>query len=75
MPTRRVYLGHVDVGPDAKLELKRRDGDATDSDVLRYLFRYGLLADQVLMQGSAPLKSRQVLLVYVRLLEAFKRNY
>ena len=74
MANRSVYLGHVDVGPDAKLELKRRDGDATDGDVILYLFRYGLLADQVLMQGSAPLKSRQVLLVYIRLLEAFKRN-
>jgi hypothetical protein len=74
MSTRSVYLGHVDVGPDAKLDLKRRDGDATDSDVLLYLFRYGLLADQVLMQGSAQLKSKQVLLAYVRLLEAFKRN-
>jgi hypothetical protein len=74
MPTRSVYLGHVDVGPDAKLELKRSDGDATDYDILLYLFRYGLIADQVLMQGSAPLKSRQVLLAYIRLLEAFKRN-
>lgn len=74
MPTRSVYLGHVDVGPDAKLELKRHDGDATNSDVLKYLFRYGLMADQVLMQGSAPLKSRQVLLAYIRLLDAFKRN-
>jgi hypothetical protein len=74
MPTRSVYLGHVDVGPDAKLELKRSDGDATDYDILLYLFRYGLIADQVLMQGSVPLKSRQVLLAYIRLLEAFKRN-
>ena len=74
MPTRSVYLGHVDVGPDAKLELRRRDSDATDGDVLQYLFRYGLIADQVLMQGSAPLKSRQVLLAYIRLLGAFKRN-
>lgn len=74
MPVRSVYLGHVDVGPDAKLELKRHDGDATDGDVLLYLFRYGLIADQVLMQGSAPLKSRQVLLTYIRLLEAFRRN-
>jgi hypothetical protein len=74
MPTRNVYLGHVDVGPDAKLELKRRDSDASDGDVLQYLFRYGLIADQVLMQGSAPLKSRQVMLAYIRLLEAFRRN-
>jgi hypothetical protein len=74
MPVRTVYLGHVDVGPDSKLELRLRDADATDSDVLRYLFRYALIADQVLMQGSAPLKSRQVLLAYIRLLEAFKRN-
>lgn len=74
MPVRNVYLGHVDVGPDAKLELRRHDGDATDGDVLRYLFIHGLLADQVLMQGSAPLKSRHVLLAYIRLLEAFRRN-
>ena len=74
MPTRSVYLGHVDIGPDAKLALKRQHADATDDDVLFYLFRYGLVAEQVLMQGSAPLKSRQVLLTYLRLLEAFKRN-
>lgn len=74
MPTRCVYLGHVDVGPDAKIELRRQHAGATDDDVLQYLFRYGLVADQVLMQGSAPLKSRQVLLAYLRLLEAFKRN-
>jgi hypothetical protein len=74
MPQRNVYLGHVDIGPDAKLDLKRRDGDAADGDVLLYLFRYGLVADQVLMQGSASLKSRQVQLAYIRLLEAFKRN-
>jgi hypothetical protein len=74
MALRSVYLGHVDIGPDAKLELKRQHADATDDEVLLYQFRYGLVADQVLMQGSAPLKSRQVLLIYLRLLEAFKRN-
>jgi hypothetical protein len=74
MPTRRVYLGHVDVGPDAQLDLRQANTDATEEDVLRYLFNFGLVADQVLMQGSAPLKSRQVLSAYLRLLEAFKRN-
>lgn len=74
MPTRKVYLGHVDIGADAKLDLRRPEGDVTDNDILLYLFRYGLIADQVLMQGSAPLKSKQVLLAYIRLLEAFKRN-
>ncbi len=74
MPVRSVYLGHIDIGPDAKLELRSQHADATDDEVLLYLFRYGLVADQVLMQGSAPLKSHKVLLSYLRLLEAFKRN-
>jgi len=70
MPTHRVYLGHVDVGQDAELDLMFR----SDSAVLQYIFRYGLIADQVLMQGSAPLKSNQVFLAYDRLREAFKRD-
>ena len=58
--SRRLYLGRVDIGLDSKLELRRADGEATDKDVLAYLFCYGLIADQVFMQGSASLKSKQV---------------
>jgi hypothetical protein len=74
MSKRHVYLGHVDIGADAKLDLSRNGSEPTNDDLLQYLFRYGLVADQVLMQGSAPLKSRQVLSSYLHLLDAFKRN-
>lgn len=75
MPTRKVYLGHVDIDRDAKLDLNRDEGgELTADEVLMYLFGYGLIADHVAMQGSAPLKSKQVLLAYIRLLEAFQRN-
>jgi hypothetical protein len=74
MPVRKVYLGHVDIGLDSNLDLGSKYGGASDDDVLAYIFRYGLLADQVLMQGSAPLKSSKVLLAYIRLITAFCRN-
>lgn len=73
MPTRNVYLGHVDIDTDARIDLSHHD-HMTDSSVLLYLFRYGILADQVLMQGSAPLKSKRVLNAYFKLAEAFRRN-
>ena len=72
--SRRLYLGRVDIGLDSKLELRRADGEATDKDVLAYLFCYGLIADQVFMQGSASLKSKQVQSAYLCLFEAFRRN-
>lgn len=73
MPTRKVYLGRVDIDPDARIDLSHHDS-LTDGSVLLYLFRYGILADQVLMQGSAPLKSKRVLNAYLKLAEAFRRN-
>lgn len=73
MTTRKVYLGRVDIDQSARIDLKHQDS-LTDGRILLYLFRYGILADQVFMQWSAPLKSKQVMNAYFKLEEAFKRN-
>lgn len=73
MATRKVYLGRVDIDQAARIDLKHHDS-LTDGRVLLYIFRYGILADEVSMQWSAPLKSKQVLNAYFKLGEAFKRN-
>ncbi len=74
MSIRSVYLGHVDIGNDSLLDLRRQGIPFNEWEVLTYIFTYGLIADQVFMQGSAPLKNHQVFLSYLRLLEAFRRN-
>jgi hypothetical protein len=74
MPQRRVYLGQIDIRPDGKLDLQAPPGLALDDYLIKYLFMYGLLADEVYMQGSAPLKSTAVFHAYQKLSEAFTRN-
>jgi hypothetical protein len=74
MPQRRVYLGQVDIRPDGQLDLKAPKELPMSDYLIRYFFMYGLIADEVYMQGSAPLKSTAVFHAYQRLAEAFKRN-
>lgn len=74
MSHRRVYLGHIDIGPQGVLDLRTSRGEAGVEDIVLYLFVFGIVADEVFMQGSAPLKSHQVLAAYRRLQDAFTRN-
>ena len=74
MPHRNVYLGLLDIDIHGNLDLKKRHGQVEYSDIVSYLFAYGVVADQVMMQGSAPLKSKNIFLAYTQLSEAFQRN-
>lgn len=74
MGARRVYLGLLDIDLQGRLDLQTRKGEAAPAEIARYLFSYGLIASDVCMQGSAPLKSAGVFLAYTRLAEAFQRN-
>lgn len=70
----KVYLGHLDINSNGVLELQKNGAPASNNDVLEYIFSYGLISDEVLMQGSAPLKSKEVFNAYQRLTDAFVRN-
>jgi hypothetical protein len=74
MTQRKVYLGHIDIGRSGLLDLRTSTRQATAFEVERYLFLNGLIADEVLMQGSAPMKSIDVFSAYRALSEAFVRN-
>lgn len=85
MTFRSVYLGLLDIDIRGKLDLnnidirgmsdfKKRREEITSADVVKYLFSYALVADEVCMQGSAPLKSTQVFGAFMRLSEAFQRD-
>ncbi|NOT66326.1 MAG: hypothetical protein HOP06_09940 [Methylotenera sp.] len=74
MASRSVYLGLLDIDIRGNLDLKTSLGQASPSDVLKYLFAYAIVADEVCMQGSAPLKSKSVFIAFTRLAEAFQRN-
>ena len=74
MALHRVYLGRIDIGPEGLLDLYTQRGRADTNAVLVYLFMFGLVADEVYMQGSAPLKSLSVYSAYRSLGEAFQRN-
>ncbi len=71
---RKVYLGKLDIAPDGELELRTNGVPFSEEQVLRYLFIYGLICDQVLIQGSSPLKNKRVFSAYLNLFEAFRRN-
>lgn len=74
MPSLSVYLGLLDIDIKGHLELRSNLGEAQQNDILKYLFCYALIAQEVCMQGSAPLKNQNVFLAYRRLSEAFLRN-
>jgi hypothetical protein len=74
MSQRRVYLGQVDIRSDGQLDLPVPPGISLDDYLIKYLFIYGLVADEVYMQGSAPLKSMAVFRAYQKLSEAFTRD-
>lgn len=72
--SRSVYLGLLDIDISGSLDLKTKKGEASSGHIIKYLFSYALVADEVCMQGSAPLKNINVFSAYVKLLEAFRRN-
>lgn len=74
MTTRKVYLGHLDIGLDSKIELQIPKDQQKNWYITSYLFAYGLMADQVFIQGSAPLKDTGIFYATKKLLEAFRRN-
>ncbi len=74
MASHSVYLGLLDIDIRGHLDLKTHQGEAAPADILKYLFAYALVADEVCMQGSAPLKSKSVFVAFTRLAEAFQRN-
>lgn len=74
MTKHSVYLGKLDIDIRGKLDLLSTHGEATSNDIIRYLFAYALVADEVCMQGSAPLKSKSVFGAFSQLAEAFQRN-
>lgn len=74
MAKRSVYLGLLDIDINGYLDLKTKNGEATTDDVQLYMFAYALVADEVCMQGSAPLKNKSVFLAFAKLVEAFQRN-
>jgi hypothetical protein len=74
MASRSVYLGLLDIDIRGTLDLKTKRGAASKEDIVKYLFSYALVADEVCMQGSAPLKSKNVFLAFTRLSPAFQRN-
>lgn len=74
MTTRKVYLGLLDIGLDSKIELQIPKGEQRNWYITSYLFSYGLMADQVVIQGSAPLKDTGISYATKKLLDAFRRN-
>jgi hypothetical protein len=74
MTSRSVYLGLLDIDIRGHLDLKTSQGEATPADIVKYLFSYALIADEVCMQGSAPLKSKNVFVAFTQMAEAFQRN-
>ncbi|MEH6445256.1 MAG: hypothetical protein V7784_15280, partial [Oceanospirillaceae bacterium] len=69
---RSVYLEQVDIDDFAKLSLKV--GNNTFNDHLGYFLSYGCLADKVIMQGSAPLKSTIIQKIFFKIQDAFIRD-
>lgn len=74
MASHSVYLGQLDIDIQGRLDLRTSQGEATSADIVRYLFSYALVADEVCMQGSAPLKNKSVFVAFTRISEAFQRN-
>ena len=74
MARHSVYLGLLDIDINGRLDLKTKSGEASADDVHLYMFSYALIADEVCMQGSAPLKSKSVFIAFSKLVEAFQRN-
>jgi len=74
MTTRKVYLGRLDIGLDSKIELPIPKGEQKNWYITSYLFAYGLMADQVFLQGSAPLKDTGIFYATKKLIDAFRRN-
>jgi len=67
-----VYLEEIDIDDFANFSLTV--GNDTFDDYLKYFLSYGCLADKVIMQGSAPLKSIVVQNIFFEIQDAFKRN-
>jgi hypothetical protein len=67
-----VYLEQIDIDDFANLSLNV--GSNTFDDYLAYFLSYGCLADKVIMQGSAPLKSVVVQKIFFEIQEAFTRD-
>lgn len=67
-----VYLEQIDIDDFAKFALNV--GKNTFNDHLGYFLSYGCLADKVIMQGSAPLKSIIVQKIFFEIQDAFKRD-
>ena len=74
MASHSVYLGQLDIDIQGRLDLRTSQGEATSADIVRYLFSYALVADEVCMQGSAPLKNKSVFVAFTRISETFQRN-
>lgn len=74
MAARSVYLGKLDIDLTGKLELKINGSTPHENGLVLYLFLYGLIANEVLLQGSAPLKIKNIFKAYISLQEAFVRN-
>lgn len=70
----KIYLEKIDLGPNGKLDLLLWGRHPSEDDLVNYFFMYGLIADEVLMQGSVFGKIGIVNAAKERLLKAFQQN-
>lgn len=67
---RKVYLDKVDINEFSKLTLSFNN----PKNYLLYFIAYGIVADKVIMQGSASLKSELIQSIFLKLKDAFSRD-